>query len=168
MDNIELKEEILKQIEDASLPHYKDIPDIGLYLNQVAKYINEYLKPLGDLGITESMISNYVKQGIIDSPNKKLYYRDQIAYLFFIAIAKSILSLDNVRYLIEQQKDKVSLEEAYNSFADKFLVSLRNVFGFYEENENILQKDLLDKIIINITHKIYLDYYFEALTDKDE
>ena len=166
MKEIKLKEEIIKDIKHATLPHYRDIPDIGLYLNQVSKYINEYLAPMGDLGITESMISNYVKQDIIQGPDRKLYYRDQIAYLFFIAVAKSILSLDNVRYLIEIQKKEESLEDSYNSFSHRFLTSLRNVFGL-EDAVQDAPEDLIDKIIINITHKIYIDYYFAALTEKE-
>ena len=160
MEKILFRKEILEKIQKSGLPAYRDIPDIGLYLNQVAKYINEYLEVFGELGITESMISNYVKQGIIESPKKKLYYRDQIAYLFFIAIAKSILSLDNVRYLIERQKEMEPLEEAYTAFVEKFMKSLFNIFGFAAHTQE--DETLIDKIIINITHKIYIDYYFAA------
>ena len=75
-----------------SLPRYEEIPDIGLYLDQTAKYINSYLEPLGEMSITPSMISNYVKHGLVENPIKKQYGQEQIAYLFFIAIAKSVLS----------------------------------------------------------------------------
>lgn len=160
MEKIKLNNEIVDRIRVSGLPAYRDIPDIGLYLNQVAKYINEYLEVFGELGITESMISNYVKQGIIESPKKKLYYREQIAYLFFIAIAKSILSLDNVRYLIEKQKEMEPIEKAYTDFAEKFMKSLFNIFGLAENTQE--DETLIDKIIINITHKIYIDYYFAA------
>ena len=54
------------------LPRYFEIPDVGLYLKQVVKYINDILSPLGLPEMTASMISNYVKQGLIDKPVRKL------------------------------------------------------------------------------------------------
>ncbi|MBR6725209.1 MAG: DUF1836 domain-containing protein, partial [Erysipelotrichaceae bacterium] len=45
-----------------NLPTYKEIPSVGLYLDQTSKYINEVLLDLPDAMITNSMISNYVKK----------------------------------------------------------------------------------------------------------
>ena len=83
------------------LPYYTDIPDVGLLLDQTARLINGYLEPLDDISITNSMISNYVKHQIIARPVKKLYYREQIASLIFIAIAKTVLSLEDISSLLE-------------------------------------------------------------------
>ena len=71
-------------IENFRLPRYREIPDVGLYLDQTVKYINPFLAPLGFPEITASMISNYVKKGYIASPVRKQYNADQIACLFFI------------------------------------------------------------------------------------
>ena len=87
------KEEIQNLIKDFSLPRYNDIPNVGLYLEQVVKYISEYLEPLGSFSLTGSMVSNYVKKGLVENPVKKQYDREQIAYLFFIAVAKNMLSM---------------------------------------------------------------------------
>ena len=35
-------------IEKFRLPRYNEIPNVGLYLDQVTKYIDDYLKPIGD------------------------------------------------------------------------------------------------------------------------
>lgn len=61
------------------LPLYREIPNVGLYLEQTVKYINECLKPLGCIKVTPSMISNYVKKGYVTSPLKKQYDATQIA-----------------------------------------------------------------------------------------
>ena len=92
--NQQINEKIAEAYRDFHLPRYQEIPDVGLYLVQAAKYINSSLMPLGDGMLTGSMISNYVKKGLIGNPVKKQYSRDQIAYLIFIAICKSVLSLD--------------------------------------------------------------------------
>ena len=78
------------------MPRYKEIPNVGLYLEQTVKYINECLAPI-EISITPSMLSNYVKKGYIDRPIKKQYYADQIAYAIYIysqqILTKTIASL---------------------------------------------------------------------------
>ena len=93
------------EISQFSLPRYRQIPDIGLLLEQTVRLINGYLDPLGGVLLTSSMVSNYVKHGIIDRAVKKQYGRDQLAYLVFIAIAKTVLSLDDIARLIELQRN---------------------------------------------------------------
>ena len=75
------------------LPTFEEIPDVGLYLEQTATFINKYLEPLLGSELTPSMISNYVKKKMIARPEKKQYSREQIAYLFFITISKTVLAL---------------------------------------------------------------------------
>ena len=48
-------------IKTFRLPRFREIPDMGLYLDQTVKYINRFLEPLGGMEITSSMVSNYVK-----------------------------------------------------------------------------------------------------------
>lgn len=110
------------------LPYYTDIPDVGLLLDQTARLINGYLEPLDDISITNSMISNYVKHQIIARPVKKLYYREQIASLIFIAIAKTVLSLEDINSLLEIQRREYSPEAAYNMFREQFEAALSDKF----------------------------------------
>ena len=76
----EMKEQIAQSVADFRLPRYHEIPNVGLYLEQATKYVCEYLAPLGEYTLTPSMISNYVKKGLIANPVKKQYGRDHIAY----------------------------------------------------------------------------------------
>ena len=87
-----VKQHIVESVCGFRLPRYKEIPDMGLYLEQTTKYINGYLKPLGCMEITTSMLSNYVKKGLVPNPVKKQYFAEHIAYLFFVTIAKTIIS----------------------------------------------------------------------------
>ena len=70
MDQI-IKDKVAASIDRFRLPAYDAIPDVGLYLEQTAKYISDYLAPVCALPITGSMISNYVKKGLIKSPVRK-------------------------------------------------------------------------------------------------
>ncbi len=102
--NQSIKDDIAASIQNFKLPAYQEIPDVGFYLEQTTQYISEFLKPMPSISITSSMISNYVKKGLIEKPVKKQYHREQIAYLIFIAIAKTVLSLEDIYLLIQIQK----------------------------------------------------------------
>ena len=105
---------------DYRMPRYKEIPNVGLYLEQTVKYINECLAPI-EISITPSMLSNYVKKGYIDRPVKKQYYADQIAYAIYIVIIKQVLSMDNIASLFVLQKATYTLPVAYDYFCSEFV-----------------------------------------------
>lgn len=164
----EIKQQLIDSVQDFRLPRYQEIPTVGLYLEQAAKYIGEYLGPLGDFSLTPSMISNYVKKGLIPSPVKKQYSRDQIAYLFFIAVAKSVLSLDALTSFIQLQRRTYSIQRAYDYFCEEF----ENILHFTFEVSDVLEqkgedttteKRLLFACIVAAVEKAYLEKYLEAL-----
>ena len=126
--NEHIQSKMADPTRDFHLPRYQEIPDVGLYLEQTAKYIDSYLSPLEDISITGYMISNYVKKKIINNPVKKQYGRDQIASLIFIAIAKSVLSLDNIHMMFEIQRQTYDNATAYNYFCSEFELILHHVF----------------------------------------
>ena len=86
-----MQNRITADIAAFRLPRYAQIPEVGLYLEQVVRYVNAYLAPLGEPELSPSMVSNYVKKGYINNPVRKQYSAEQIAYLLFIAVAKSAL-----------------------------------------------------------------------------
>ena len=166
--NQNLKDEIRNSIRDFALPRYEEIPNVGLYLEQTSKYISEYLECLGDFGLTGSMISNYVKKGLLANPVKKQYNREQIAYLFFIAVAKCVLSMEDIRLLIQLQKEAYPSQKAYEYFRMELENVLFYIFGLKENldvlgNDRTDTKNMLRALIITAAHKAYLDKYFAAL-----
>ena len=150
------------------MPRYQDIPNMGLYLEQTTKYLNHFLAPLGCMEVTSSMISNYVKKGLISSPVKKLYYADQIAYLFFIIIAKQVLSMENIITLAERQRATYTIPVAYDYFCSELENMLYYVFGITDRVAQIgvtdtPEKDMLRSVIVAASQIIYLDRCFAAL-----
>lgn len=153
------------------LPRYQEIPTVGLYLEQTAQYIGGYLEPLGEFALTPSMISNYVKKDLIASPVKKRYSRDQLSYLFFIAVAKSVLSLDALGDFIQIQQKTYDLERAYDYFCGEFENVLQFTFevrDMMEElgEENSMERRLLDTCIVAAVQKIYLEKHLRLLVDE--
>lgn len=166
-----IKKAISISIQDFRLPRYEEIPDVGFYLEQTVKYINNYLTPLDNSSLTGSMISNYVKKKLIDNPIKKQYYRDHVAYLIFIAVAKSVLSMDNIFKLIEMQNQTYPNDVAYNYFCQELENILQYVFGLKEvpgaddDMDASDEKVLLRNIIITVAHKIYLEKSFDFIRE---
>ena len=76
--NLKIDEKALTALSSYSLPSFKEIPDVGLYLNQCATYINRLFEDIYGISITESMISNYVKKKLIPNPIKKQYSRESL------------------------------------------------------------------------------------------
>ena len=162
------KELVAMSVERFRLPRYDEIPAMGLYLEQTTKYISEYLDPIQEGALTSSMISNYVKKHLIPSPVKKQYSRDQIAYLFFIAVAKSILPLDALTDFIQVQQKSYDLKTAYNYFAAEMENLLLYTFGVKDTLESVGQEDtdekrLLYSCIVAFIQKIYLEKCLAAI-----
>jgi len=154
-------------MQDFSLPRFEEIPDVGLYLEQTAKYISEYVAVLGDYTLTGSMISNYVKKGLVANPMKKQYDRNQIAYLMFIAVAKSVLSMEDIRLLFQLQRDTYEPQKAYDYFRLELDNVLHHVFGLKPDLDTVGKdktdaKKMLRTTIIAVAHKVYLEKYFAA------
>ena len=162
------KEIIQNSINGFSLPRYNDIPNVGLYLEQVVKYISEYLEPLESFSLTSSMVSNYVKKGLVENPVKKQYNREQIARLFFIAVAKNVLTMEDIRLLFEMQHETYEAKRAYDYFCNEFENVLQFVFGLKGNLDTVGSdsndtKTMLRNTIIAVAYKVYLDKYLQKI-----
>lgn len=159
-------------IKKFKMPRYRELPKVGLYLDQVITYMNDVLSPI-ELSITASMISNYVKQGYIDNPKKKQYSEDQIAYLFFAVMAKHVMSMDNIKTLFDLQVETYSLDVAYDYFSSQLEEILE--FMFREDKETLVisndypfGKRTLQSAIVAIAQIIYLNSCLKDITETSE
>ena len=144
------------------LPRYFEIPDVGLYLKQVVKYINDILCPLGLPEMTASMISNYVKQGLIDKPVRKQYDRALIANIMVVAFSKSILSMDDIRSFSSLLFDGEPFDQAYDDFcaaAENALTEVTQV----NEDHIARRDDLIQAVVRAGARQVYLNDAFQQL-----
>lgn len=159
---------ISQSIQNFKLPRYDNLPEVELYLDQTTAYISERLEILGDVKLTSSMISNYVKHKIIRRPVKKRYAADQIAELFFIAVAKNVMQLSDLKAAIELQRRTYSTKVAYNYFVEELENILPYVFGLKTDldeigNEHTEYQRMLHNIIMAVSYKAYIDKYYANL-----
>ncbi len=154
------------------LPRYGEIPDVGLFLEQTVRLINSYLSPLEGFDLTNSMVSNYVKQKIIAPPVKKLYHREQIARLIFLVVAKSILSLENIQQLFVLQGERYAPEQAYNYFCVEFENTLQFVYGGKGAinplgGDATDVKQLLKNMIFTVVYKSHLIRHLNSIGEQN-
>lgn len=136
-----------------TLPDYDQIPNVGLYLEQVTKYLNEYLEPLGCTPLTGSMISNYVKKGLVKNPVKKQYDREHIARLLVIAVSKTVLSLEEIQQLLAGHPEG---QQGYEAFCATLLGQLEEVF-------EKPPRGLLPDTMCAVAQKLYLERTFREV-----
>ncbi len=136
--------QFLTQIESTK------IPNINLYMDQVLSFINENLKysksSSKDKMLTKSMINNYVKNKIIPNPENKKYFPQHIISLIYIFYLKRILSLDDVKIIMNYYEKDHFNEESLNKLYKLFLVS---------EQKEVFK---LEKDIEELAKSIYEDY----------
>ena len=129
MENINI--EMKKFEEDLSnfhIPRYEDLPDIELYMDQVLALINKQLNIISNNEniITASMVNNYVKFRLIPSPKGKRYTRKHLCYMIALCLLKQILSMNEIKVLVNQQLKISSELEAYNLFCNELEFAFKN------------------------------------------
>ena len=106
---------------------WDNIPDIGLYKDQVLTYIERLYRPLyGDNAarlLTSSMLNNYVKLGAIDRPVGKKYGREQLATLSMLVVLKQATAIDDIARLLSAQRGDA--RATYEAFCEYFTGALR-------------------------------------------
>lgn len=104
------------------LPNWDDIPNLGLFMDQVVFYLKEcldYLPPELKCGeiITASAINNYVRTGVVPHPVRKRYYREHIVYLIIICSLKQSLSIANISKIVPCDLDPDRLRSIYEEYS---------------------------------------------------
>ncbi len=111
-----------KYLNNYRLPKWEDIPNFGLYMEQMIELLKQYLDYLPpelkeEQFITAATINNYVRTKVMPEPRKKRYYRVQIAYLIIIMTLKQSLSLAMIQKLLPYGLSEEELEVRYNEYA---------------------------------------------------
>lgn len=115
-----IPEKIAELLGGAQTVAWEELPDLGLYMDQVTGFLNRLLRPftLGrdDAPLTPSMINNYVKSGHISRPAKKKYSREQLAALYMLCSLKKNLSITDAAALIYFLSAQDGSRGAYERF----------------------------------------------------
>ncbi|WP_294795418.1 DUF1836 domain-containing protein [uncultured Fenollaria sp.] len=133
-----MRDNILTGLKELKLPRYKDLPDFGIYSEQLVEIVNKALEAMFDKDnkLTKSMVNNYVKHKIMPSPIKKRYFRNHIVYCIVITVFKNNLSIAEIDGGILHELKKSSIEESYNYFCDKIESVMRLIIDILDKQES--------------------------------
>ena len=111
---------------------WEQIPDLGLYMDQVVTFITRVYEPLYGPDIhsylSPSMINNYVKSRLIPRPTGKKYSREQIALLTMIVALKQTCSMEDIRRLLAC-REAHGVEALYAAFCLRLSQVIRAMCG---------------------------------------
>ncbi len=139
-----------KYLEDYKLPCWSEIPNIGLYMEQVIILLREYLDYLPpelkdeQMIITAATINNYVRTKIMPEPVKKKYYRVHIAYLVMICTMKQILPIAVISRIIPMDIPESEVERIYGNYSDRH----RSTVQYFLKQIRLVAGPILDHAII--------------------
>ncbi len=117
-----------KYLNDYRLPLWEEIPNFGLYMDQVVTLLREYLDYLPpefkeEQVITPAAINNYVRKKSMPEPVKKKYYRIHIAYLIIICSLKQSLSIPTLHTMIPPDLTEEELRAVYCAYVERHRVA---------------------------------------------
>ena len=182
MDNHfeKLLKEILDQFDQVEYIRPSDIPDIGMYMDQVTTFMDSRLskarRTSEDKLLTKTMINNYTKQKLLPPPDRKKYSREHLLVLLFIYYYKGILSLEDIRTLLRplgesyfQNSNGPDITAIYEEIfrnRDEQISSLReDISQAFEKSqasfENIPAKDRDFLRLFNFISSLVLDIYMK-------
>ena len=113
-----------------TLPRWNELPDFGLYMDQVISLMERYLgapASPADKGLTASMVNNYVKTGMVPAPVKKRYGRLQLACLIVICALKPVLPLSVIKEILTDKFGQNDAGALYDRFCERFEAAERIV-----------------------------------------
>ena len=127
------------------LPMWDEIPNLGLYMDQVIVLLTEYLDYLPpeikeEKYITASTINNYVRVKAMPEPIKKKYYRTHIAYLIMICTLKQTLNIATLQKIIPLGLSEEEVKAIYNAYAERH----RAMALYFIEQVKIAAAPILD------------------------
>ncbi len=113
---------------------WDQIPDLGLYMDQVITFITRAYEPLyGDTTkgyLSAPMINNYVKNKLIPRPSGKKYSRLQIAMLIMIVALKRVCTMEDIRTMLHVE-DEEGVRALYELFCARQAASIHAMLDMH-------------------------------------
>ncbi len=161
-------DELIRLLEDNEYSRYEDFPDIELYMDQLLKYLSrETVSLRKEDKLTSAMVNNYIREGLLPRAKGKRYSAEHLSYLMIIARLKQVLSVKDIRALInkEEQKDNVK------TFYDDYMNSLNNqtnklINNIKQMGQAPLGKMALELAIRSYINKIACEYLIDMMNEE--
>ena len=123
---------VFGEIARFSPVQWDQIPDLGLYMDQVITFITRLYEPLyGETTkgyLSAPMINNYVKNKLIPRPVGKKYNRMQIAMLIMIVALKRVCTMEDIHSMLSFEEE-ADVENLYALFCERQAKSIHDMIA---------------------------------------
>ena len=151
-------------INNMTLISHDEIPNISLYMDQVTTFMDNHLYSVkrfeDDKALTKTMINNYAKNDLLPSPEKKKYTKDHVLLLTFIYYFKSVLSISDIKKLLQPISDKffltndgANLEDIYNEVESYMSSISESVLADVKSKSDAANQSFSDEIFKSLPTK---------------
>ena len=106
-------------LTDFHCPRWEELPDLGLYMDQVLIVVEGALRPLfpnDPVVLTSTMVNNYVKLQVLTPSEKKKYRREHLAVLITITVLKRVLSVAEIKIVLDRLAENADAKAGYDLF----------------------------------------------------
>lgn len=147
------------------------IPDIELYMDQVISYMQrQHLGLEINENLTSSMVNNYAKQNLMPRANGKKYDRTHIAWLTAICLLKQVVSVSDVKTLLDCQiqDEEISIfYEKYMNILDDELNKIDNLIDV-KSDKNEVANLALSLAISSYVQKLACECLIDTLLEEED
>ena len=161
--------EWLNSLLQFSLPNWKAIPDLDLYMDQVITYLERELMPLAvedkEKIITAWMINNYVKGNLLPPPIQKKYSKEHLGYMFAICAIKQVLSISDIARLFSFENITARKPEELYEFLRTTQLKIINDIVLKTTND---MEELLNNSLDEVEIKRFLNNFVYKLAIEAE
>ena len=111
--------ELKERLEGERPVAWEELPDIGLYMDQLISYMPRQLIHYGEVEVlTSAMVNNYIKDGAMPRAEGKRYTRTHLAYLTALCALKQVLSVKDAGLLLEAASAGREPRALYDQFRE--------------------------------------------------
>lgn len=188
--SLDLNKLIDELFENVSLINANEIPNIDLYMDQVTTFMDNHMgtskRYEEDKVLTKTMINNYTKNNLLPPPEKKKYSKEHVVLLSFIYYLKNILSINDIKKLLEPIHEKyfkkdngIKLEDIYKQITEHELNQVeeikKEITTRIKESKNIfndvdqVESEYLQyfSVICSLTFDVYIKkHLIESMIDR--
>lgn len=134
---------------------WEALPDLALYMDQLISYMPRQLIHFEESeNLTSAMVNNYIKDGLLPRAEGKRYSRVHLAYLTAICALKQVLSVKEMKTLIQCGTEGREMEPLYGYFRQELDQALDETARGLEEE---LPREELPHLALGLALRSYVD-----------
>lgn len=148
-------QELKARLESQRCAPWEALPDIALYMDQIISYLPRQLIRYDETdALTSAMVNNYIKDGLLPRAEGKRYHRTHLAYLTAICALKQVLSVREMKTLLQSGMQEREPEAVYDYFCRELDSALRETA---QTLDTALEREELPGLALSLALRSYAD-----------